>query len=91
MKKREKMLFAAALCAMALFAGCASAHAVSLEEAQRIALNSAGVADAVFTERHLDPEDGVYEISFLAGGVAYEFEVDAKTGAIRSAEAETLP
>ena len=89
MKNRKKMILTA-LCAAVLFAGCTTASAVSLEEAQSIALNTAGVADAIFTERHLDPDDGVYEISFTSGGLEYAFEVDARSGAVRELDRDRV-
>ena len=90
MKNRTKSaLTAAALAALTLLTACA-ASAVSLEEAQKIALDAAGIIDAVFTQRHLDPDDGVYEIAFTSGGVEYEFEVDAQTGAIRETDLDNI-
>lgn len=59
---------------------------ISLAKAKEIALNKAGVnaADVTFVKAKLDKDDGVqvYEIEFCIGRVDYEFEINAKTGAI---------
>ena len=44
--------------------------------------------DLQFVERDYDLEDGDYEIAFVADGIEYEFEVDARTGKVTEMEAE---
>lgn len=64
----------------------ANSDVISLAKAKEIALNHAGVKadDATFVKAKLDKDDGVqvYEIEFCIGRVDYEFEINAKTGAI---------
>ena len=58
---------------------------IGLEQARAIALEHAGAGTEVwFTKEKQDMEDGrvVYEIEFYAGGVEYEYEIDALTGQI---------
>ena len=66
---------------------------ISLDEAKQTALADAGAAaDAVtFTKEKLDYDDGVsvYEIEFYTSTRAYEYEIDAATGAIISRSEET--
>lgn len=90
MKNRKKMmLFAAAvLSAAALFAGCTTASAVSLEEAKDLVLETAGAENAVVLELETDRDDGVYELELIVDGVRYEYEVDSRTGQVREAEQE---
>ncbi len=68
---------------------------ITLEKAQEIALAQANVkaADAAFDDREFDLDDGtpIYELEFTAGGVEYEYDVDARTGKILKAEREALP
>lgn len=63
---------------------------ISREEALQAALTHAGVAaDAIRDcECELDREDGktVYEISFEADNVEYDYDIDAQTGAVISWE-----
>ena len=63
---------------------------ITLEKAKEIALSHAGVnaADAVFDDREFDHDDGtaVFELEFTAGGVEYEYDVDAVHGTILQAE-----
>ena len=65
---------------------------ITLEKAKEIALTQAGVkaSDATFYDREFDFDDGyaLYELEFTASGVKYEYDVDAKTGKILSAEHE---
>lgn len=66
---------------------------VSLEEAQAIVLADAGVegAQATFTEVEQDMEGvlPVYEFKFYAGNMEYEYEINARTGAIYSKKVTT--
>lgn len=61
-------------------------------EAQKIALEHAGVkaADATITKSKLDYEDGrqVYDIEWYAGGAKYDYEIAADTGEIISSAYE---
>lgn len=61
---------------------------ISLEEARGIALEDAGVSQeqAVFTLAELD-EGGsvpVYKVRFFAGNTQYDYEINARTGAVYS-------
>lgn len=59
---------------------------IGLVKAKQIALDRAGVSasNAQFVKAELDYDDGVriYEIEFYAGNYEYEFEINARTGAI---------
>lgn len=59
---------------------------IGAEAAKQIALDDAGVdpQKAVFTEVKTDKEDGqtVYEIEFIADGIAYEYEIASSSGSI---------
>ncbi len=59
---------------------------IGVEEAQRIALENAGVTaeEATVKKAKLDFEKGayVYEIEFKKGSVEYDYEINAVTGAI---------
>lgn len=67
---------------------------ISKGEAQRIALDHAGVTERQSTPKkvELDVENGkqIYEIDFLAGNMEYEYEINAETGAIISADKEPI-
>ena len=62
------------------------------EAAKNAAFAHAGIsaADAAVTKCKLDWEDGrqVYEIEFQAGGVEYDYEIDAASGAVLKAGQE---
>ena len=66
---------------------------ITLEKAKEIALAHAGVnaADAVFDDREFDHDDGtaVFELEFTAGGVEYEYNVDAVHGTILQRSEDT--
>jgi len=68
------------------------AQSVTPDEAKAIALKDAGVnaSDATFTKDETDTDDGrtVYEFTFIAGGVEYDYEIDLATGAILSHETQ---
>ena len=63
---------------------------ITVEKAREIALAQAGVPQeqAVFEEREFDHDDGraVFELEFTAGGIEYEYDVDAVTGKVLRAE-----
>ena len=63
---------------------------ITLEKAKEIALAQADVnaADAVFDDKDFDHDDGtaIFELEFTAGGVEYEYDVDAVTGKVLKAE-----
>ena len=65
-----------------------------MDKAKSIALNHTGVkaSAATFTKAKLDKDDGHYdyEIVFYAGGVEYEYEIDATTGKIRDYDSERM-
>lgn len=67
---------------------------LSEDRAKTIALNNAGVleADATFTKVEYKEEDGLskYDISFYAGGMEYDYEIDAKEGAVLKNEHELM-
>lgn len=65
---------------------------IGAEKAKLIALNHAGIseAEAKFLEIELDRDDysKKYEISFHCGDLEYDYEINAETGKIISAEKE---
>ena len=62
--------------------------AITLEEAQEIALADAGVSreEAIFSKAEAGTEGGlsVYRFQFYAANVEYEYEINAATGAVYS-------
>lgn len=64
----------------------APGQALTLEGAKEIALDHAGLtaAEVTFTKAQLDRKENEYEIEFVYGNIAYEYDVDVTTGAIRS-------
>lgn len=65
-----------------------SGSAMTVENAKAIALKHAGLSTAVFEDVELDRDDGrlVYELEFKQGGMEYEYEIDAASGAVLKAE-----
>lgn len=67
---------------------------VSSDQARQIALSDAGVDpfEVTFTKTKLDSEDGipVYEIDFYTNERDYEYEINARTGAVREREVTVL-
>ena len=90
MKNWKKLIVtAAAFGSLAIFAGCTTASAVSLEEAKELVKTQVGDRNAVVIEQETDRQDGVYELEIVLNGTTYEFEVDSRTGQVREAERET--
>lgn len=75
--------------------GTTTTNTISETEAQAIALEDAGLAegDVSFTKTKLDRDDGrsQYDIEFIASAdnTRYDYEIDAESGAILSADRET--
>ncbi len=67
-----------------------TANILSKDEAVKIALAHALKSQVTELEAELDEENGkaVYEISFKAEGLEYDYEIDAKTGAVLKSEKE---
>ena len=61
---------------------------IGIQKARELALSHAGLKDAVFSEGEYDLDDGIYELEFTAGGIEYEYEVNAFTGKITAADRE---
>ena len=90
MKNWKKLIVtAAAFGSLAIFAGCTTASAVSLEEAKELVKTQVGDKNAVVIEQETDREDGIYELEIVLNGTTYEFEVDSRTSQVREAEQET--
>lgn len=70
----------------------ANSSYIGVEKAKSIALNHAGIseAEAKFLEIELDRDDYIkkYEISFRCGDFEYDYEINAETGKVISAEKE---
>ncbi len=66
---------------------------ITKNKAKSIALKHAGVSskNASFTKVILDKDDMEYDIEFTAGGVEYDYEINAATGKIESASKEAAP
>ena len=81
------------LFATALLAGAACA-AIDANAAARAALTHAGLAavasNALYVEPDLDDGRWVYEVKFHDGKTAYDYELDANTGAVLKAERKAL-
>ena len=64
---------------------------IGMDRAKSIALDHAGLtaSQVMLTKAAMDRDDGrmVYEIEFRLGGVEYEYEIDAQSGAILDHEA----
>lgn len=84
----KKTLFAiAAMTAIIAASTAVSAAGITLEEAQKTALDAVGVKEeqVVFKNAGLETDDGreIYDIDFfIPGEIKYEFDIDANTGAI---------
>ena len=73
-------------------AASASSTQISQDEAKAIALKDAGLTevDVAFTETEVERNDGItqYQISFVAGQMEYEYDIDATTGSIIGRDVE---
>ncbi|MBQ8287958.1 MAG: PepSY domain-containing protein [Clostridia bacterium] len=65
---------------------------IGTDRALEIALDHAGVTPDKVEKNELDEDDGVmvYELDFIAGGIEYEYEIDALTGAILQHQSEPV-
>lgn len=72
----------------------APSNYISLEKAKEIALAQAGInsSQAKFTEKDFDFEKNVpvYDLEFIANNIKYEYNIDAITGKVVSAEHENI-
>ena len=70
--------------------GTTSSSYITADRAKQIALADAGLSSSnvVFIRAQQDWDDGraVYEVEFYSGNIEYDYEIDAITGAIRSAD-----
>lgn len=53
---------------------------IGQNKAKELVLAQLGLESASFRDHEYELDDGVYEFEFTAGGVEYEYEVDARTG-----------
>lgn len=72
----------------------AAAAEITVDKAKEIALADAGVSssDATFIKEKPDYDDGipVYDVEFYTSSHEYDYEIDARTGAVRSRDMEAL-
>ncbi len=72
----------------------ASAENISADTAKSKALEDAGLSDSevTFIQARLDYDDGVpvYDVEFYTASYEYDYEIDARTGAVRSRETEVV-
>lgn len=70
--------------------GTTQSSYITADRAKEIALADAGLSASgvTFIRANLDWDDGraVYEVEFYSGSTEYDYEIDAVTGAIRSAD-----
>lgn len=98
--KQIRLILALGL-SLLLLGGCASAKQqtqvdyIGAEKAKNIALEAAGLpaSEVLFTSTELDSRNGLnyYEVEFTAGGLEYEYDIDALTGAIIEADTPSSP
>ena len=58
---------------------------IGQNKAKELVLAQTGLESAAFRDHKYELGDGVYEFEFTAGGVEYEYEVDARTGKVLEA------
>lgn len=67
---------------------------IGVEKAKNLALADAGVSasQATFTKGKLDYDNGqpVYDIEFMTASAEYDYEIDAKSGAVRERSSEYI-
>lgn len=72
----------------------ASAENISADTAKSKALEDAGLSDSevTFIQAKLDYDDGVpvYDVEFYTASYEYDYEIDARTGVVRSRETEVI-
>ena len=63
---------------------------IGIEAAKEIVLGQLGIdpATAKFNDHEYELDDGVYELEFVADGIEYDYEVDARTGKVLEADFE---
>ena len=75
-----------------VFAGSMTSTLISEAKAKQIALQHAGVEekDASFARIAIDYDDGLqeYDVKFYVGNEEYDYDIDARTGEIRSMDRE---
>ena len=59
---------------------------IGQNKAKELVLAQLGLESASFRDHEYELDDGVYEFEFTAGGVEYEYEVDAHTGKVLEAD-----
>lgn len=59
---------------------------IGQHRAKELVLAQLGLSGASFNDHEYELDDGVYEFEFTAGGVEYEYEVDARTGKVLEAD-----
>jgi len=91
-RKISAILFTATLL---LMAGCGNNQNHSQQEntmtessARQIALEKAGIETATFTKQEYDPSDQEYEFEFHTEDKAYECDISAVDGSIKSFSVE---
>ncbi len=95
--KKHNMKILVTLCAVTLFliTGCGNTNNKSQQkstmtesEARQIALEKAGVETATFTKQEYDSSDAEYEFEFHTEDKAYECDINAIDGSIKSFSVE---
>lgn len=75
-----------AIVATPVFAATPKTDTISKAQAKEIALVNAGLKaeDVTFTKVKLETDDGIlqYEVDFNKGNYEYDYDIDAKTGAV---------
>lgn len=77
-----------------LLTGCANNRAqtqadlLAEADARQIALEKAGVENAVFTKQQYDADDSAFEFEFYTSDQSYECEINARNGKIKDFSVE---